>query len=323
MKASKLMACGATLIALLAGQAGAASLVGQWTFDGNGGTGALENKAAGATWDTMALFGTGATVVDGKLVLPRYQDTTWKQTNAIAKLAVDMGPTGYFKEMTQVLWLKWSDFNTTSDWTSISGVTKSTMSNFDPTQQQTVKAAQRIVMKATDNNNWYGNRVYETSGTVIGSQWAKNGGSDPLTDRYIKIAQVVKPFDTTKYQQLLYWDLGDGNGLVQVGAAFTTIWNAWAMPFGQSGTDCIPFPGGGNRYDYFTLMDYAWSTPQAAGDSFFDEARLYSGALTTTEIGALTAAAYVPVPDVPEPGGLLALATGICGLAGFAVRRRK
>jgi len=323
MKAGTLMLCALMLIASIATQAGAATLVGQWTFDGNGGTGALENKAAGVTWSSFSLNGTGADVSNGSLVLPRYLDTTWKQTSAVSMLKTDLGPSGYFKEMTQVFWLKWPGFDTstTGNWTSLGGMVKVSTTNYDVMNQTLTKAAQRVVMKATDNNNWYGNRVYETSGTTVGTQWAKNGGSDPPTDRYIKLAQVVKVFDATKYEQVLYWDTGAG--LVTVGASNQTLWNAWMMPFGQYDTDCIPFPTGGKRYDAFGLMDYSWSTPQRAGEIDFDEVRVYSGALTAAEIGSLTAMDYVPVPEVPEPGGLAAFAVGAMSLLGFVSRRRR
>lgn len=318
MRVNAVIACTAVLFAL-AVPVGAATLVGQWTFDGNAGTGVLENKAPGVTWSQFQFYGNGASVVDGSLILPRYLDTTWKQSMATAMLKTDLGSTGYFKEMTQVYWLKWPGFDTstTGNWTSLGGMVKVSSTNYDPTNQSLTKAAQRVVMKATDNNNWYGNRVYETSGTAIATQWAKNGGSDPPVDRYIKLAQVVKVFDATKYEQVLYWDTGAG--LVTVGTSNQTLWNAWVMPFGQYDTDCVPYPTGGKRYDALGLMDYSWSTPQSAGEIKFDEVRVYAGALSQAEIGALAATPYVAVP---EPSTVVALLTGAAGLFGLVRRRR-
>lgn len=311
------------VVALLASQVGAASLVGQWTFDGNGGTGALENKAPGVSWSPLSFTGVGAEVSeDGKLVLPRYQEGAWKQSSATAMLKTDLGPGGYFKEMTQVIWIKWPGFDTSSTgvWASLAGMVKVANEDYDVTNQSLTKSAQRIVMKATDNWNWGANRVYETSGTAVGTQWAKNGGVDPPVDRYIKIAQVVKVWDAARYSQTMYWDIGDGNGLVAVGTENAALWNAYVMPFGQYATDCIPFAGGGLRYDAFGFMDYSWSVPQSAGEILFEEARVYAGAMTTAEMGALAPTPFVPVP---EPSALLALAIGVLGVSGSIVRRRK
>jgi len=309
-----------TAVVLLASYAGAASLVGQWTFDGNGGTGALENKAPGISWSTITLLGDGAAVTDdGKLVLARYLYGQWRQSSAFTMLKTDLGPDGYFKEMTQVIWIKWPGFDTTAIWAGLAGMVKVTTEVYDPTNQTFTKAGQRIVMKATDNWNWGSHRVYEKSDNTAATQWAKNGGSDPPTDRYIKIAQVVRIYDSTKYAQAMYWDIGDG--LAMIGTENTGLWNAYVMPFGQCGTPCIPYPANpGLRYDAFAFMDFSWAPiVQSAGEILFEEARVYAGAMTADEIAALQPAPFVPVP---EPGALVALATGVLGLAGFARRRR-
>lgn len=189
MKVVAAISCVVALCLSLGLQAGAASLVGQWTFDGNGGTGALENKAAGVSWSSLNLIGSGATITeDGKLVLARYLYGQWRQSSATTMLKTDLGPDGYFREMTQVLWIKWPGFDTTATWASIAGMVKVTTEDYDVTNQSLTKAAQRVIMKATDNWNWGAHRVYEKSDNTVAVLWAKNGGSDPPTDRFIKLA---------------------------------------------------------------------------------------------------------------------------------------
>ncbi|MHB9035886.1 MAG: hypothetical protein ACYC64_04415 [Armatimonadota bacterium] len=282
---------------LTAPQAEAARLVGHWTFDYYQGTDPLANKASDVRWDSLTLKGSGATVSDGKLALARYQSSgTWKQSCATTLLRTDLGAGGYFKEMTQIVWLKWPGFSTTLDWARLTTLIKLSTSNYNPTNLANSVAAQSIVMKATDNWNWGSNRKYEylNSGALTNtSTWAKNGGTDPPTDRYIKLAQVIKYVDATQYQQLMYWDIGDGSGLVQISSA-VSIPAANVNSFGQCNTDCLVDATGGKRYDGFGIMDYCWSLPQSAGEIDFDEVQLYSGALTQSEISSLTARTYTP-----------------------------
>jgi len=276
-------------------------LMGQWTFDDYLGTGPLENKAPGATWAPLTLTGVGAGAVDGKLVLPRYLSGTWKQSSATTMLSADLGPSGYAREVTHVLWLQWPGFDTTKDWARIANLMKFSTNAFI---NGNWRAVQSLAMAATGASGWTGHRAYEyldTNGVLQKTtQWANMGGSDPPTDRYIKIAQVLRYKDHTQYEQVMYWDLNDGNGLVQVGTA-AVVWAAWVNGFGQSGTDCLVAASGGKRYDGYGLMDYCWSVPTSAGEIDFEETRLYNGALTQAEIAALRYVGQAE-PDKPIVG---------------------
>ncbi|MGB9620454.1 MAG: hypothetical protein ACPL7K_08590, partial [Armatimonadota bacterium] len=290
-------------------------MVGHWTFDNYLGTSPLDSKVPGITWDPLVLTpGSGARIEDGKLVLPRYvSGSTYKQSNAYTRLKTDLGIGGYFRQMTLVAWMKWPGFDTASVWSRVMAMVKSATA-YNPNNQATIRGAQSIVMKATDNWNWGAHRAYEKSDNTVTVHWAKNGGSDPPSDRYIKIAQVVRVYDATKYAQAMYWDIG--NGLEMIGTENTGLWNAWVMPFGQYGTECIPFPGNGLRYDAFAFMDFSWAPiVQSAGEILFEEARIYAGAMTADEIAGLSPAPFVPVP---EPSAVVALACGVIGLVGIA-----
>ncbi|MHB9035888.1 MAG: hypothetical protein ACYC64_04425 [Armatimonadota bacterium] len=273
-------------------------LIGQWTFDNYLGTDPLANKAPDASWAPLTLTGTGAGAVDGKLVLPRYLSGTWKQSSATSMLTADLGPSGYAREITHVLWLKWPGFSTTADWARMTTIMKFSTNAFI---NGNWRAGQSLVMKATDNVNWTGHRTYEyldTNGVLQKTtQWANIGGVDPLTDRYIKVAEVLRLKDLTQYEQVMYWDLNDGNGLVQVGTP-AVVWPSWVNAFGQCGTDCLISASGGKRWDGYGLMDYCWSVPQSAGEIDFEETRLYDGALTQTEITNLR---YVGEPEPVKP----------------------
>jgi len=266
-------------------------LVGQWTFDNSGGSSPLSNKAPGVTWDALSLNGTGAAISEGRLTLPRYQvGGSWVQSNATTMLKTDLGSGGYFKELTQVAWVKWSGFNTASDWARLVSLGKFATAVHDAGSE---KALQSIVMKATDDMfNWGSDRKWEYMDGVlqVGSQSLACGGSDPPTDRYIKIAQVVRQKLDGDYELTTYWDIGAG--LVQVGAA-QTIAADDINAFGQYDTNCLVDPSGGKRYDGLGLMDVCPSVPQSAGEISFEEVRLYAGAMDAADIADLQ---YVPPP---------------------------
>jgi len=273
-------------------------LIGQWTFDEYLGTGPLENKASGAAWAPLTLIGTGANTVDGKLVLPRYFSGTWKQCSATTMLAVDLGPSGYFRELTHVLWLKWPGFDTFGEEARVAQLMKFSTNAFNNANW---RAGQSIVFWAPDDTNWSAHRSYEylDSGGALQKtvQWAYFGGPDPPSDRYIKVAEVLRFAGPTQYELLMFWDLYDGNGLVQVGSPVTLSYEQ-VNAFGQCGTDCLVDASGGKRYDGYGLMDFCWVVPASAGEIAFEETRLYAGALTPPEIEALR---YVGEPEPPKP----------------------
>ncbi|MHB9037152.1 MAG: LamG-like jellyroll fold domain-containing protein [Armatimonadota bacterium] len=260
-------------------------LVGQWTFDAYGGSGPLENKAVGADWSQMALSGTGAAVSDGVLVLPRYQSgSTWKQSYATTMLQADLGPGGYSKDTTQVIWVKWPGF-VSSFWGRLTNVGKFPSSTFSLTA---LKASESIMFRS--GYGWGSCRMWEeVTGGILGVRtgWSYLGGANPPTDRFIKIARVLRLVDSSNYCLEMYWDTGDSQGLVPLGTP-VTIPASQINAFGQCGTSCLVDASGGMRYDGMGLMESSsWVNVQSAGEIDFDEVRLYQGALSQTELGGL------------------------------------
>ncbi|MDO8588877.1 MAG: PEP-CTERM sorting domain-containing protein [Armatimonadota bacterium] len=49
----------------------------------------------------------------------------------------------------------------------------------------------------------------------------------------------------------------------------------------------------------------------------------YSAAVTAGQLFTVTVGPTGPVPETPEPGSMLALSSGLLGMLGFAIRRRK
>lgn len=284
--------------ALTPAPAPAKRLVGQWTFDDYLRTGPLENKAPGASWVPLTLIGTGAAAADGKLVLPRYFSSTWKQCSATTMLAEDLGPSGYFREVTHVVWLRWPGLDPSGEETRVAQLMKFSTNAFNNSNW---RAGHSIVFWAPADTNWATHRSYEylDAGGVLQKtvQWAYFGGPDPPTDRYIKIAEVLRYEDATGYEVAMYWDIGDGNGLVQLGSTAALSYEQ-VNAFGQCGTDCLVAASGGKRYDGYGLMDFCWVVPQLAGEILFEETRIYAGALTPAEIAALR---YVGEPEPPKP----------------------
>lgn len=269
-------------------------LVGHWTFDEYAGTHVLADKVPDVDWTQMTLVGEGASVADGKLILPRYNDGTWKQTAATCMLRTDFCTTEYFKEMTQIAWLKWPGFDTAADWARLTGVIKCPTASYEAWN---AKAGQGMVMKATDDAfNWGGHRAWEylDGGMNTANAWLSCGGSDPPTNRFIKVALVLKQVDQTSYEQSMYWDTG--SGLAQLGAT-ATVAASQVNAFGQYDTNCLVDSSGGKRYDGFGIMDVALSIPQYAGQIEFDEVRLYAGALSPSEIGAIQPV-HAPLGDM-------------------------
>jgi len=291
----RLMIWMAAVAVLIAPEAEGARLVGHWTFDYYLGTDPRANKVSDVRWEPLSFAGPGAAVTGGRLILPRYQSSgTWKQSAATTLLRTDLGAGGYFKEMTQVVWMKWPGFDTLSAWQRLTNLIKLSSSNYNLANLANTRAGQSISMKATDATGWTGQRSYEyMNGGVLtyASQWATCGGADPPTDRYIKIAQVLRYLNASQYEQSMYWDIGDGNGLVPLGSS-VVIAAANVNTFGQFDTDCLVDASGGKRYDGFGILDYSWAVPQSAGEIDFEEVRLYAGALSQAEIGALNYQPY-------------------------------
>lgn len=305
----------------------AASMVGQWTFDTSNGSSPLDNKVSGVSWSTMNLWGDGAGTVDGSLVLPRFfgknqtgDENVWAQSTVNTMLQTDLGAGNYFKDLTQVMWFKWSGFDPNSGWQRLLTLGKFNTDTYNIYNAASVKGVEAITYAASTNNNWLVNRQCEkTDGTSVGN-WLYHYGQDPVADRMIKVVRTYKlnQADTRFFTSTFYVDYNDGAGLIEIPTA-TLSWAVWANPWGQAGSDSLIYPAGGARYDGLGLMDYSWNIQQSAGQIEFDEVRVYSGALSVAEINAL-----VPLADiVPEPAGIVAVATGFAGFIGFAVRRKK
>lgn len=275
----------AAMVVLSAVTCHAATLVGRWTFDGTGGTGVLANKASGASWQDITLNGTGATVANGKLILPRYYNgSAWKQSYATAMLSSDMGSSAYYKEYTLVAWVEWDDF-VSSYYGRLFSLSKFTGSTYN---SSTVKGCQGLVWGGYSSETWRGYRVWEfLSGTTLkaGSSYAAIGGSQPASDTLVKIAIVFKQVDSSNYSQTLYAD--SGSGLAQVGSAAVVA--ATDVPaFGQCGTNCLADSTAGARYDGFGIMDLTNKVPTSSGKVSIEEIQLYSGALNIDAISTLS-----------------------------------
>lgn len=325
MNRTLLTLCTALVLLLPVMQAGAATMVGQWTFDGTGGSGALDNKAPAAEWQTMTVWGEGAGVVDGRLVLPRYYGTnqvgtpnTWVQSTANTMLTTDFGAGNYFREVTEVMWIHWPGFVSNNSFQRLLTLNKFNANAYN-VYNGTSKSYEGITYDArpATENCWLMHELAELNTGAAQGNWIyhKNNLIDPPSDRLIKIVHTLKlnPADTTKFISSFYIDYADGEGLKSLPQT-GTFWAAWAMYWGQAGSDSIPYPAGGARYDGLGLMDYSWTVPASVGQIEFEEVRIYAGALTMEE-----AAGLVPVP---EPSALAALIGGAVGLL-FTHRRRK
>ncbi len=100
------------------------TLIGDWNF---AAASPLTNQAPGYNWSTMTV--TGGAVSNGTLLLRRYSAGGWVQGSATAMLQSDLGPSGYFKEMTQVAWVYWPNFSSTHNG-RIMGLFKFNTSNY-------------------------------------------------------------------------------------------------------------------------------------------------------------------------------------------------
>ncbi|MHB9037153.1 MAG: hypothetical protein ACYC64_10820 [Armatimonadota bacterium] len=300
-----LAACIAIAVAAMVTPVCSATLVGQWTFDSSNSTGPLENKAPGVSWSTMTLGGYDGNVSNGALVLPTWQDPNtgaWNQSYAYSMLTTDLGPSGYFQNSTQVIWIKWPGFDPTF-WGRMTNLAKFATNEWWTGGQ---KAGEAIgyLDSTFANNTWGGYHMWEqvVNGNLITQpQWIRPLSPHPAmpTDKWVKLALVIQIVDPNTWQYSMYGDFGDGGGLTQIGITrqFDRATWSWVSSFGQSGTNCLEDPAGGLRYDGFGLMEWGnWVTPQHAGQIEFDEARVYSGAMTQAEIAALA-------PVVAPPSG--------------------
>lgn len=259
-----------------------ARLVGRWDFEApDPGL----NSVPGVDWTPLALSGTGAAFSNGNLVLPRYfSGSSWYQSSATTMLATDLGPGGYFKEMTQVAWVYWPGF-ATSHYGRIMALFKFANPSYATSGS---KAGQSILWGGYSGQKWRSYRVWEylnVGSLATGSRYLDfTATTSPPTDRYFKLAQVLKQIDPNTYQLAMYCDFG--SGLVQAGSMLT-VPASEVNAFGQSGSNCLVDPMGGPRYDGFGIMDNTWLAPTSAGSIYFDEIRIYSGALSAAEIAAL------------------------------------
>ena len=255
------------------------TLIGQWTFDNTGGTSELANKVAGVNWSPLTLSGSGATVRNGMLILPRFYDNSgWQQSCATAMLKTDLGPDGYFKEMTLVAWIKWPGYDINS-WGRFLSLGKFT----GPAYELWKLKAMNSVIFCDAGLKWGAFFRYEDSDGSNCEFLSTFGGANPPIDECFKVAQVVKQRDAASYDVVFYIDYGDG--LTEIGRSI--IWTLQAITFGQAGSLSFLDASGGPRYDGIGFQDYVQNCPVTPGEIQYEEARLYAGALSAAQIGDL------------------------------------
>ncbi len=242
-------------------------------------------SAPGVDWSPLATNGTGAAFTDDKLVLPRYlSGSTWYQSSASTMLYSDLGPSGYFREMTQVAWVYWPGFST-SHYGRIISLYKFASPAYSTSG---AKAGQSIVWGGYSGQKWRSHRAWEYlngGSPATGSRYLDFGATaNPPNDHYLKLAQVLKQIDGDTYQITMYCDTGIG--VTQLGNSLTVAASE-VSAFGQCGSNCLANASGGPRYDGLGIMDNSWAVPASAGSIYFDEIRLYAGALTPAELEAL------------------------------------
>lgn len=255
--------------------------IGLWDFEGEN---PLANKASGVSWAPLTLIGVGASVLDGKLSLPRYMSgAKYYQSRANTMLKTDLGPDGYFREMTQVAWVQCSGLG--DHYGRLLCLSKLPTSSYAVTG---TRAAQAMVWGGYSGEKWRGLRAWEyLSGgslAVAGGYLDFGSAADPPADRTIKIAQVLRQSVTGSYDLAFYWDTG--GGLSQVGTMLT-VPESEVNAFGQFNTTCLVDPSGGKRYDGLGIMDVSYVVPSFPGSVIFEEIRLYGVALDELEIESL------------------------------------
>ncbi len=254
------------------------TLIGDWNF---AAASPLTNQAPGYNWSTMTV--TGGAVSNGTLLLRRYSAGGWVQGSATAMLQSDLGPSGYFKEMTQVAWVWWPNFSSTHNG-RIMGLFKFNTSNYSAANA----LAGVALTYSGSSTKWQSYDAWEyLSGSSVESSnqyFSFAPTSDPPTTGYVKIAQVLKDVGAGSYQATMYWDTG--SGLVQLGNS-ATIPESQVSSFGQYNTNDLVNAPAGKRYDGFGLMDLTSTVPTSMGSIYFEEVRLYAGAMGMGEINAL------------------------------------
>ncbi len=254
------------------------TLVGEWNF---AAANPLNNQAPGYNWSTMAV--TSGVVSSGTLLLRRYSAGGWKQGYATTMLQSDLGPSGYFTEMTQVAWLYWPNFSSTQVG-RIMGIFKFNTSSYNAANA----VAGLGLSYGGSSAKWQGYDGWEffSGGAVQSASQNLSFAptSDPPTTGYIKIAQVLKNVGGGSYQLTMYWDTG--SGAVQLGNS-VTVPASQVSSFGQYNTNDLVNASGGLRYDGFGIMDLSTTVPASMGSIYFQEVRLYAGALGLGEINAL------------------------------------
>ncbi|MCE5199725.1 MAG: hypothetical protein ABFD54_15225 [Armatimonadota bacterium] len=276
---------------------GQPKLVGKWTFDWSNASGPMANKAPGYNWNPMVATGQTANTVsleNGQLKLIRWPEGgAYRQPGASATLATDLGLANYFKEQTQVVWVKWSDLDANhSEW--LTSLRKACNPPFGATTNERPECTLWFNTDAS-NANWTDRHQGETLDTnnvltISGNTTTLGSTTKPLANTITKVAYVIKadPDSPGNYFAYIYADFNDGLGVRTIGTP-SRVWGSQLNDFGQASAPCTIDANQDTSLhtDSFTILPYCPAVPNGAGSISIEEAQLYAGAMDPVTIGKL------------------------------------